>query len=309
MPSAPLRQRMRWISKMRIFLLGANGQLGSDLGRTFASREWEVIPSVRSVLDVCNAEQLEAGVSAAEPDLVVNTTALHKVDECEIQPDRAFAVNATAPLNLARICEKIGATLVHFSSDYVFDGTKRAPYEVTDLPAPVNVYGASKVAGELLIAASMQKYFVVRTCGLYGVAGSSGKGGNFVETMLRKACEGAPIRVVSDQIVTPTGTRDLAEVVAELVQTHSYGLYHVTCEGACSWYEFARAIFEFAGVDPDVSPINSSEFPSTVKRPSYSVLSKTKLNSIGLCMPQWRDSLAGYLAEKYRAASSAKVHA
>ena len=175
---------------------------------------------------------------------------------------------------------------MHYSTDYVFGGyEKGSPYEETDLPAPVNVYGTSKVVGEHLIAAYADRYFAIRTCGLYGVAGSSGKGGNFVETMLKKAMAGDAIRVVDDQILTPTYTADLAQATRDLILTGRYGLYHVSSEGQCSWYEFTRYIFERAGLDAKLSPVKSAEFASPVRRPANSVLSKAKLRSVGVSIP------------------------
>jgi dTDP-4-dehydrorhamnose reductase len=185
--------------------------------------------------------------------------------------------------------------LVHFSTDYVFDGQHDLPYTESDLPRPQNVYGVSKLAGEGLVALTWERSFVVRTCGLYGVAGSSGKGGNFVETMLKKAGEGNIVKVVRDQVLTPTFTRDLANVVPELIRTNSYGLYHISAEGQCSWYEFAAKVFELQGLKVDLKPVSTSEFPSPVRRPPYSVLSKQKLHAIGIHMPQWQEGLKRYL--------------
>jgi dTDP-4-dehydrorhamnose reductase len=280
---------------MNILLIGANGQLGSDLEKSLGGRGHQVVSCRRSDLDVTDAAKVEEVLSNKSPDTVINTAAFHKVEECERTPALAFEVNAIAPMNLALVCSRLGALLVHFSTDYVFDGTRREPYQETDLPAPLNVYGASKLAGEHLIAANTERCFVVRTCGLYGVRGSSGKGGNFVETMLRKAQAEEPIRVVDDQVLTPTFTEDLAEAVSLLIETQTYGLYHVSCEGACSWYEFARTIFELEGVEADLSPIRTSDMTSPVKRPPYSVMDKQRLRSLGVEMPLWKESLARYL--------------
>src|SRR5437660_1253984 len=183
-------------------------------------------------------------LDSVQPDVVISSAAYHKVEECEQPPALSFGVNAVGPRNLALACRCSNAVLVHFSTDYVFDGARQQPYTETDLPHPLNVYGISKLAGEGMVALTWERHFVIRTCGLYGVAGSSGKGGNFVETMLRKAAEGAPIRVVDDQVLTPTFTGDLAEGVARLLDTEVYGLYHISAEGQCSWHEFARKIFE-----------------------------------------------------------------
>jgi dTDP-4-dehydrorhamnose reductase len=292
---------------MKIVLIGANGQLGTDLLRVLSQAGNEVIPLLHSSFDVCNAEQVESLLGACKPDLVINTAAFHKVEECEKNSGRAFEVNALGALNLARTCQSHGSVLVHFSTDYVFSGDKRTPYEEFDRPAPLNVYGVSKVAGEHLITQSAERFFVVRTTGLYGYAGSSGKGGNFVETMLKKAAEGGTIRVVNDQTLTPTSTLDLAQAVCQLVETDVFGLYHVTCEGECSWYDFARKIFALHRLEVDLVPAATKDFPSPVKRPAYSVLSKSRLRTVGFTMPTWEASLERYLhgrIEKQQAISA-----
>jgi len=280
---------------MRVLLLGANGQLGTDLLRVLQAAGDTVVPVTHAQVDVRAEDQVAQAIDQAKPEVVINTTAFHRVDECETKSGLAFEVNATAPMNMARICKRTGAVFVHFSTDYVFDGLKSTPYEETDLPAPVNAYGTSKVAGEHLVAAYTDRHFVIRTCGLYGVAGSSGKGGNFVETMLKKALAGDSIRVVDDQVLTPTFTSDLAEAVRSLILTGRFGLYQLSSEGQCSWYDFTRHIFESAGLDAKLAPVKSTEFPSPVRRPAYSVLSKAKFRSLGLSIPSWKDALPRYL--------------
>jgi len=279
----------------RVLLIGANGQLGTDLLTVLSRANKVVFPILHSTCDVCNAAQVEELLDAYKPDCVISTAALHKVEECERNPIRTFEVNATGALNLARTTRRLGAVLVYFSTDYVFGGDKCLPYDELDRPAPLNVYGVSKVAGELLVTCTTDRFFIVRTTGLYGYAGSSGKGGNFVETMLQKASEGVPIRVVNDQTLTPTSTLDLAEVVQRLIESDAFGLYHATSEGECSWYDFARQIFALQKLGVDLAPATAADFPSAVRRPSYSVLSKTRLNSIGLFMPPWQASLERYL--------------
>jgi dTDP-4-dehydrorhamnose reductase len=283
---------------MKVVVIGANGQLGTDLLKVFRAAGDEVIPLTHAQLDVGVQERVDAVIDEAKPDVVISTAAFHQVDVCEKKPDLAFQVNGIGAMNLALACQRSSAVLAHFSTDYVFDGKKTTEYEETDLPSPVNVYGTSKVVGEHLIAAYADRRFVIRTCGLYGVAGSSGKGGNFVETMLKKAMAGDAIRVVDDQILTPTYTGDLAEATRKLILTGKYGLYHVSSEGQCSWYEFTRYIMERAGLDANLSPVKSSEFASPVKRPAYSVLSKAKLRAAGVSIPSWKDALPRYLAER-----------
>lgn len=283
---------------MKVLVIGANGQLGTDLVKVFQAAGDAVVPVTHVQLDVCSEDQVSGIMSQAKPDVVVSTAAFHRVEECETKQVLAFQVNGTGAMNLAVACQRSGAVLANFSTDYVFDGKKNGAYAETDLPSPLNVYGVSKVVGEHLVAAYADRYFVIRTCGLYGVAGSSGKGGNFVETMLKKALAGDAIRVVDDQVLTPTYTADLAEATRKLILTGKYGLYHVSSEGQCSWYEFTRYILESAGLDAKLSPVKSSEFASPVKRPANSVLSKAKLRGLGVSIPSWKDALPRYLQER-----------
>jgi dTDP-4-dehydrorhamnose reductase len=285
---------------MKVLLIGANGQLGSDLLKVFRAAQDTTIPVTHGDLDVCSDAQVANILAEVMPDVVISTAAFHKVEECETNPARAYEVNGTGAMNLAIGCQRSGAVLVNFSTDYVFDGQKKTAYEETDLPSPLSVYGVSKVLGEYLVAAYTDRYFVIRTCGLYGVAGSRGRGGNFVETMLRKAMAGEAIRVVDDQTLTPTYTRDLAEATRKLLLSRRFGLYHISSEGQCSWYEFTRHIFDCAGVDAKLSPVNSAEFASPVKRPANSVLSKAKLGALGVSIPSWKDALPRYLQERLR---------
>ncbi len=286
---------------MKVVIIGANGQLGTDLCRVLAAQSFSVVPLTHRDVDVSDSAQVDRVLSSIHADVVISTAAFHKVEECEKQPAQSFAVNAVGPRNLALACRPKNAVLVHFSTDYVFDGAQRRPYTESDLPRPLNVYGVSKLAGEHMLGLTWDRCFVIRTCGLYGVAGSAGKGGNFVETMLKKASEGAPIRVVDDQVLTPTFTGHLAEAVSQLIRTEAYGLYHVSEEGQCSWYEFARKIFELEKLPVNLKPVSSREFASPVQRPAYSVLSKQKLRGLGLSMPSWDDGLSRYLSARHDA--------
>jgi dTDP-4-dehydrorhamnose reductase len=287
---------------MRIALLGSNGQLGRDLQVQLAGHE--LFPLTRAELDVTDHERARSILSGMKPQIVLNTTAYHRVDDCESRAELAYNVNALAVLNLARISNDLDAALVHFSTDYVFDGGSRTPYTEDSAALPLSIYGNSKLAGELLVRTMARRYFVIRTCGLYGYAGSSGKGGNFVETMLSKARNGDPIRVVNDQTLTPTSTLEVARQLPVLLRTTNYGLFHMTCEGSCSWYEFAGAIFELAGVAANLTPITSDVYKAPARRPHYSVLENARLKQLGLNqMHHWRDSLAEYLNSKMTRAS------
>ncbi|MBU0495893.1 MAG: dTDP-4-dehydrorhamnose reductase [Chloroflexi bacterium] len=282
---------------MKIAVIGATGQLGHDLVKALTDEQ--VIPLAHADVEICEAESVQAMMAQHRPQAVINLAAYHKVDECEGNPDRSFAVNALGVRSVALACREHGATLVHLSTDYVFDGHKGRPYTEDDAPHPINVYGVSKLAGEYLVRYLCPQHFVVRSSGLYGVAGSSGKGGNFVELMLRLAREGKDIRVVDDQVLTPTYTVDLARAIARLIQTEHYGLYHITSAGACSWFQFAGQIFELAGVSPNLSPTTTGAFGAAATRPPHSVLENAALARIGLDdMRPWQEALAAYLAER-----------
>ena len=292
---------------MRVMIIGSRGQLGTELVRAFT--DWDVRPLTHADLDVCDPHQVARTVEEVKPDVVVNTAAFHKVEDCDDDPARAFQVNALAVHHLARVCHARRAALVHLSTDYVFGGETRQPHGEGDQPGPVNVYGTSKLAGEILLRQACPRHYIVRTSGLYGVAGASGKGGNFVELMIRLSREGKPIRVVNDQILTPTYTEDLADKIKELVQTKAFGLYHVTNSGYCSWYEFAAKIFSLLRIKADLTPTTTVDFGARVQRPAYSVLAHRALHDLGLESPRpWSKALEAYLIAKgYLSAPHAKA--
>lgn len=279
---------------MKILLIGASGQLGTDLVEVLSHHELVTPP--RQSLDVVQRDQIRHVLQSERPQVVINTAAFHRVDQCESEVLNSFRVNGEAVRNLALAAQDIDAVLVHYSTDYVFDGSARRPYLEEDRPRPLNVYGVSKLAGEQLVESVWEKSFLIRTCGLYGRAGSRGKGGNFVETMIRKAGRGESIRVVDDQRLTPTSTRELARKTADLIGTPNYGLYHVTANGDCTWYEFAREIFTLLGVQADLSPTTSDQFRSAARRPAYSVLANHRLGELGMDdLKHWRGALRDYL--------------
>lgn len=284
---------------MRIAVIGASGQLGHDLVPTLRERGHEAIGLTHADIEVTDPDSVRQALTAAEPELVINTAAYHKVDEVEDNPDRAFAVNATGVRNLAIACRELDAPLMHLSTDYVFSGSKGEPYVESDPVDPINVYGVSKAAGEMLLRYLWPKHFIVRTSGLYGHAGSSGKGGNFVETMLRIAGEGRTLRVVDDQTLTPTSTRVLATQITVLIGADVYGTYHATCSGACTWYGFAAEIFRASGLAPELLPQTSVESGALAARPSCSVLTNAGLGSCDMdVLPDWREALAEYLQDR-----------
>ncbi|HVN85517.1 MAG TPA: dTDP-4-dehydrorhamnose reductase [Candidatus Binatia bacterium] len=283
-----------------VVVLGANGQLGTDL-RT-ALRRVDLTPFTHADLDVCDRDRVRTVITSLRPDIVINTCAFHKVDVCEDEPTMSFAVNATAAYELARLAREQNFTLIHFSTDYVFDGRSRTPYTEDACSNPLSVYGVSKLAGELLIRAACPRHYVIRTTGLYGLAGASGKGGNFVETMIRLGKSGNPVRVVNDQVMTPTATADLAAAVATLIDRDGsvpYGLFHVTSAGQCSWHEFAKTIFGRCGMRVDLSPITTAESGAKATRPAYSVLDHGAWMRAGLQeLRPWPDALDEYLRAK-----------
>jgi dTDP-4-dehydrorhamnose reductase len=281
---------------VNILLIGANGQLGQDLARTGAALGHAVVGMTHADLEVTDAASIERAFDAVDADVVINTAAYHRVDEMEDQPSRAFEVNATGVRLLALACAKRDWRLAHVSTDYVFSGVLGRPHIESDRTDPRNVYGISKRAGESLLECTLAAHWVFRTSGLYGVAGASGKGGNFVQTMLRLGREGRPIRVVDDQVLTPTYTVDLATTILDVVTGAPFGLYHATSAGQCSWYEFAAAIFELAGLSPQLARQSTEASGARARRPTYSVLQNARLNELGIDrLRHWRDALAAYL--------------
>ncbi len=291
----------------RVVVIGAAGQLGSALLASLERREGlaavglDLVGPEELRLDVCDHAAVSARLGALSPWAVINCAAFLRVDDCEDQPELAYRVNALAVHHLARVCKELDAALMHVSTDYVFgqDGGRRTPWTEEDLPGPTGIYGASKLAGEALALAYAPRSFVVRSAGLYNLAGSVGKGTNFVETMLRVAGQNKPLKVVADQRLTPTFTPDLAEAMVQLLLTERYGLYHVTNGGECSWFEFAQEIFRRAGVQADLSATTTAAWGAKAARPAYSVLDNGKLARLGIEPPRhWSLALADYLGRR-----------
>lgn len=281
---------------MKIILTGSNGQLGTDLCK--ALKGHDVVKTVFETLDVSDAAAVRGLIAKEKPDVFLNTSAFHRVDDIESDATMAFAINALAAHKLALACRDADVALMHISTDYVFDGAKRAPYVESDIPNPLSAYGASKLAGELLIRNTWRKHMIIRSCGLYGTAGSMGKGGNFVNTMLRLAREGKNIRVVNDQVCTPTFTQDLAAQINTLIGAKQYGTFHMTSDGSCTWCEFAAEIFRLAGLAPNLQPATSAEFNFPATRPPYSVMENAHLKQLDLDhMRHWKLALADYMEE------------
>ena len=285
---------------MKVVLLGPDGQLGYDIRKAHdeAGAPFELLPVGRGRLDV-TAPNLTEQLAQRSFDVLVNCTGYHKTDEVEDNAELAFAVNAHAVRAMARACARRGARLVHVSTDYVFggDAKRSTPLREGDPVAPVNVYGASKLLGETLAQLACKDVVVVRVASLFGLAGASGKGGNFVETMLRLARERGELKVVDDQVMSPTATADVARVLLRMLSEDCpAGTYHAVNGGMASWYEFAREIVRQARVSAEVMPCASEAFQTRAARPAYSVLDNGKIASVAGKMPSWEEALARYLA-------------
>ena len=273
---------------MRVLLTGAGGQLGLQLAAMLPERGHEVVALGRQELDVADPEAAEGAIEEHAPEVVVNAAAYTNVDGCEEAMDLAHSVNALGPRNLAQACERQGCELLHVSTNYVFDGRGERPYEPFDLPNPISAYGRTKLAGEEHVMRLTNRWYVVRSAGVYG------RGHNFVRTMLRVAGERDLLKVKDDEFISPTYARDLAEGIAGIVEDGRYGLYHLTNAGSCSWYEFTREIFRLAEIETEVVPIPGSEYPSPAARPANGVLS-----SVGSPkLRHWSEALADYLEQE-----------
>lgn len=282
---------------MKVVVLGAYGQLGTDVVQAFAENGDEVRPLSHADLEIADLDSVKDALGQQGAQMIVNTAAMHHVENCELQPERAFAVNGLGSRNLATAARDLDVVLIHVSTDYVFDGEKSSPYEETDCPRPLSVYGNTKLAGEYFVRSIWSKHFVLRTSGLYGKSPCRAKGGrNFVDLMLKFAKERGEVRVVDDEWVTPTSTRELAKQMVALSRSGAYGLYHATAEGACSWYQFAREIFAITHTPVKLHVAGGNEFPTKVARPKYSVLENRALKLRGLnTFKPWQEGLREYL--------------
>jgi dTDP-4-dehydrorhamnose reductase len=287
---------------MTVAVIGANGQLGMDAIAAFQRIGETTVGFTHADLDISELEGTRELLRGVRPSTIVNTAAMHHVEKCEIEPSRAYHVNALGARNLAIVARELDAKLVHVSTDYVFDGTKREPYVESDPAAPLNVYGNTKLAGEAFIRGVLPQHFIVRTSALYGANPCRAKGGkNFVDLMLKLAGERDEIRVVDDEVVSPTSTPELSRQIAELSLTAHYGLYHATAEGCCSWYEFAKTIFEMTNTKISLKIAGPDEFPAKVPRPKYSVLENEGLKKLGLNLfAPWQGGLETYLGRSRR---------
>ena len=285
--------------KKKVLIFGSEGQLGFDLTRVFGN-DYKVFALNRANVDITNAKAVSEIIAKDKPELILNAAAYNKVEAAEADSDEAFQVNKLAVGNMAKAAAEIGAVFIQVSSDYVFDGSKDFFIE-TDAPNPLNVYGASKLGGEELVKASGAKYYLIRTSSVFGVKSAKQKM-NFVDTMIARAKEGQVLEVVNDQIMSPTYSFDLAGKIKELIEKPSpYGIYHITNQGSCSWYEFAIKILELMNLKTNIIAINTQESGAKVNRPKKSILKSSALEKAGLApMPTWQNALQRYLKEKYK---------
>jgi len=283
---------------VKIAIIGANGQLGSDVTSVLKRNGYDVSELTHNEIEISNIDCVNAVLKDINPDVIVNTAAFHNVPKCEEEPEKAFLVNGIGSKNLARVSNDIDSILIHISTDYVFDGEKKSPYIETDSPFPLNVYGNTKLSGEFFIQAIADKYYIFRVSGLYGKNPCRAKGGyNFVELMLKMARERDEVRVVNDEFLTPTFTKEVARQILKILEKMpGYGLYHATAEGSCSWYEFAKAIFEITDTKVNLKEAAPGEFASGVKRPKYSVLENYNLKKAGInIFKDWKEALKEYV--------------
>lgn len=284
---------------MKVLLIGKTGQLGGDLLRNNPGHD--IYAPGREELDIASGHAIRQVVAAAAPDVVINTAAFHNVPLCETEVESAFRINCAAVRDLAAACRERKASFITFSSDYVFGGEKRSPYLEDDRPQPLQMYGISRLAGELTARATApEQAVIIRTCGLYGRSGAQSKGGNFVDKRLQDAKSHRVLEMGCDQVVSPTSTDDLSRAVWQLLAHPGAeaGIYHLVNEGECTWYEFTRAIYELAGLEMEVVPVDRGGISGTMRRPLYSVLGNGRARSYGIVLPHWRDALARYLKEK-----------
>jgi dTDP-4-dehydrorhamnose reductase len=290
---------------MNLAIIGANGQLGSDLVRVFSSvGKYDVQALTRQNLDVTDVKSLQAALRARRPDVVINTAAFCRVDDCEADPGEAFKVNAIGALNAARVCTEIDAVCIYISTDHVFGGEKDGAYTEEDQPSPINVYGASKLAGEHLVQQAARRGVIARVASLFGVTAPRGKEGNFIETILKKVRSGETARVIGDIRMSPTYTVDAAQALERIVRSRTTGVFHVANAGECTWHEFANAALVFAAL-PAARRVSSREYPTRARRPSNSALASVKLpDDARAPLRPWREALVAYLRERSYATSA-----
>jgi len=289
-------------------VFGCSGQLGVELVRELRERGYEVTGWDRAAMDITDGQKVERVLADLDPQVVFNAAAYNQVDVAEKEPQAAYIANALGVRNLALACRQTDAQLVHFSTDYVFDGTANRPYVEEDVPHPLGAYAVSKLAGELYAQAYLDRSLIVRTCGVFGPAGLRTNRGNFVELMLRLAAGGQPIRVVEDHIASPTYAPLLAARTIDLAEKNLRGVFHIGGGTPISWFNFSKLIFETAGLKPSLQPTTEREYRTAARRPKYSALSNQKMERSGLApMPPLAACLGTYLAAREKLLSAARL--
>ena len=279
---------------MKLLVTGVKGQLGHDIVKECQKRNIEAVGVDVDEMDITNAKQVDKVIKKNKYDAVVHCAAWTAVDKAEDEIDACTKVNVVGTKNIVKVCKELDIPLMYFSTDYVFDGQGESEWKEYDERHPLNVYGQTKYEGELAVQ-TLNRYFIVRIAWVFGVNGN-----NFIKTMLRLDKAHGAVSVVNDQIGSPTYTYDLAKLCVQMIQTNKYGIYHATNEGLCSWYEFACEIFKQAGMNVEVTPVDSTKFPAKAKRPNNSRMSKTMLDKNGFDrLPTWQDALSRYLKEIY----------
>ena len=284
---------------MKVAVIGANGQLGSDICQSF-SNTCEIVSLTHNDIEISDIDSVKKIIRSIKPSIVINTAAFHDVIKCEENPELSFQINGIGSLNLARLSNDLGYILVHYSTDYVFNGLKRTPYIEEDRENPLNIYAVTKLSGEHLIKNNCEKYYIIRISGIYGKVPCRAKGGNFITTMIKLSKEKPKVKVVNDEILTPTPTTEISNNTLILIQNANYGIYHMTSEGQCSWFDFAKVIFKTLGLATPLEPCSYEEFPSPVKRPRYSVLENQRLKMANVnYMKHWKEGLINFLKDNY----------
>jgi len=285
------------MNRNTVAIFGSTGQLGNDLVEVLReSGGFDVIPFAHEDADCADLDAVRKVLLGARPQMVINSAAYVRVDDCEDHPEDAFRVNAIGAFNIARVCGEIGSLCVYLSTDYVFDGTKETPYVESDPTCPINVYGASKLAGEHLTRQAAPRWLIVRVASLFGKTGARGKGGNFIETIITKAKKGEPLEVVDDIRISPTYARDAAAAIARLLNHGVTGIVHAANRGSCTWYEFARTVLELCGLNYGLTAVPAAIYPTRARRPRYSALASDVLECAVL--RPWQGAVQSYLSEK-----------
>ncbi len=282
---------------LKVALIGANGQLGTDIVDHFSQCDrYQLTALTRADIDITQPEVVDRVLTSQKFDIVINSAAYVRVDDCEQEVETAFNVNAIAALNIARACRQIEALCVYISTDYVFRGDHTSAYTESDIPDPISIYGTSKLTGEYLVRQTTKRSLILRISGVFGKAGASGKGGNFVETMIKKAKAGDPIKVVNDMFMSPTYTYDAAKLLDELLKSDTTGIIHGANAGSCSWHEFATEILRLANIAHPIDAIPATAFPTKATRPMNSALISDRLDEITTFkMRPWQEAIAAYI--------------